>query len=124
MQKNGCCVYTIMHVTDCTRHNKHTSQLPTRYTIGVSWSCSSLGDSSLANRANVLLRKPLLDAVDMVAVATMQPPHLVICFKLLLKRTPEQKWFKHQTQDMNAGNYRGKRLRAYLTNTALLFYFC
>ena len=46
---------------------------------------SSLGDSSLANWASVLLREPLLDAVHMVAMATFQPSHLFVRFKFFLQ---------------------------------------
>lgn len=48
---------------------------------------SSLGDSSLANWAGVLLREPLLDAVHMVAMATVQPSHLFVSFKFFLTDT-------------------------------------
>jgi hypothetical protein len=47
----------------------------------------SLGDSSLANWASVLLREPLLDAVHMVAMATFQPSHLLVRFKFFLTDT-------------------------------------
>jgi hypothetical protein len=45
---------------------------------------SGLGDSSLANWACILLSEPLLDAVNMVAMAAVQPSHLFMCFKLFL----------------------------------------
>jgi hypothetical protein len=45
---------------------------------------SGLGDSSLANWARILVREPLLDAVNMVAMSAIQLSHLFICFQLFL----------------------------------------
>ena len=68
----------------CTEQHIFFS-IPPRYTDVPGIGILSLGDSSLANWASVLLREPLLDAVHMVAMATFQPSHLFVRFKFFLQ---------------------------------------
>lgn len=65
------CVHTIIiYITGCTGQQNLLFSPRSTDSVTEVW-ISILADGSLANWANVLLREPLLDAVHMVAMATV-----------------------------------------------------
>jgi hypothetical protein len=70
MQRMDCVYTIIIYITGCT--GQKNLPFPPRSTDAVPgvW-ISILANGSLANWASVFLREPLLDAVDMVAMATV-----------------------------------------------------